>query len=296
MAGGFFYPASTGLLPLIVRPELLQQANGLRGLSQSTGAIIGPAFAGVLVATAGPGWALAADAASFGVSAGSLAFLRLPAQTRPARQRFLSDLTDGWREFRSRTWVWAEVLVAGACGNIFTAAFTALGPAIAKSHLGGASAWAAVLAAQGAGGFLGGLLILRLRVRRPLVVSNLAWGVLVLPDVLLAFVAPTAAIAAGAFVGGCGLAIGQSLWETTLQRRIPHHALSRVAAYDWFGSLAFNPLGLAVMGPLAVAIGTKATLLIAGSWFVVSALTLVSLPSIRDVRDDDRDIVANNPA
>jgi predicted MFS family arabinose efflux permease len=295
-AGGFFYPASTGLLPLIVGPEFLQQANGLRGLSQSTGAIAGPAIAGVLVATAGPGWALAADAATFAVSAGSLALLRLPPHVRPARQRFLGDLTDGWREFRSRTWVWAEVLVAGACGNMFTAAFTALGPVIAKSHLGGASAWAAVLAAQGAGGFLGGLLVLRLRVRRPLVVANLAWGVLVLPDLLLAFIAPTAAIAVGAFVGGCGLAIGQSLWETTLQRNIPQRALSRVSAYDWFGSLAFNPLGLAVMGPLAVAIGTQATLLVAASWFVVSSLTLISVPSIRNVRNYEIEIAVNNRA
>ena len=210
-AGGFFYPASTGLLPLIVRPNVLQQANALRGLSQSAGAIVGPAVAGVLVATTGPGWALAADAATFAVSAGSLALLRLPPHMPPPRQRFLGDLVDGWREFRSRTWVWAEVLVAGAFGNIFTAAFAALGPAIAKSHLGGASAWAAVLVAQGAGGFLGGLLVLRLRVRRPLIVANLAWGVLVVPDLLLAFIAPTAAIAVGAFVGGCGLAIGQSL-------------------------------------------------------------------------------------
>jgi hypothetical protein len=124
-AGGFFYPASTGLLPLIVGPNVLQQANALRGLSQSTGAIIGPAVAGVLVATAGPGWALAADAATFAVSAGSLALLRPPRHTRPAQQRFLGDLADGWREFRSRTWVWAEVVVAGAFANIFTAAFTA---------------------------------------------------------------------------------------------------------------------------------------------------------------------------
>ena len=285
-AGGFFYPASTGLVPLTVRPESLQQASALRGLSQSLGAVAGPAVAGVLVAAAGPGWTLTADAATFGVSAGSLALLRLPLHVPPAPQRFLRDLNDGWREFRSRTWVWLEVLVAGACGNIFTAAFTALGPAIAKSHLGGAGAWAAVLAAQGAGGFLGGLLVLQLRVRRPLVVVNLGWGLLVVPDILLALIAPTAAIAAGAFVGGCGLAVAGSLWETTLQRRIPQSALSRVSAYDWFGSLAFNPLGLAVMGPLAVTIGTRATLLIAAAWFATSSLTLAALPAIRSIGED----------
>ncbi len=285
-AAGFFYPASTGLLPLTVAPDLLQQANGLRAVSQASGAIIGPAIAGVLVAAAGPGWAIVVDAASFAVSAGSLALLRLPVHVPPARQRFLRDLSDGWLAVRSRTWVWASVLVAGAFGNLFTPAFVVLGPTLARQHLGGASAWAAILSVQGAGSVFGGLLALRRRPRRPLLWSSLAWSLLVAPNVLLAFVAPLAAIAAGAFVGGCGLAIGNTLWETTLQRHIPAEALSRVSAYDWFGSLAFNPIGYAVMGPLAVAIGTRTTLLIAATWFLTSSIALAALPSIRDLRED----------
>jgi hypothetical protein len=124
-----------------------------------------------------------------------------------------------------------------------------------------------------------------------LVVSSLAWSLLAAPYLLLAFVAPVTALVAGAFVGGCGLAIGHSLWETTLQRRIPHRALSRVAAYDWFGSLAFNPIGYALMGPLAIAIGTRTTLLIAAAWFATSSVVLAALPSIRGVRQDASDLV-----
>jgi MFS family permease len=286
VAGGFFYPASSGLLPLTVPPELLQQANALRGLSQAAGAIAGPAIAGVLVAAADPGWALAADSASFAVSAGSLALLRLPAHVRPEPQRFLRDLADGWYELRSRTWVWVTILVAGAIGNIFSAAFGTLGPGIAKAHLGGAGAWAAIVAAQGAGGFLGGLIVLRLRASRPIVAANLAWGLLAVCNLLLAFVAPVPAIAAGALVAGLGLAVGQALWDTTLQRRIPQAALSRVSAYDWFGSLIFNPLGYAAVGPVAAAIGARTTLIVAGCWFVASSTCLASLPGIRSLRDE----------
>jgi hypothetical protein len=43
----------------------------------------GPVLAGILIATAGPGYALAVDAASFGVSALYLARLRLPAASSP---------------------------------------------------------------------------------------------------------------------------------------------------------------------------------------------------------------------
>lgn len=286
LASGVFYPASTGLLPLTVASEELRQANALRGLSQSAGVIIGPALAGVVVAAASPGWAIVVDAATFAVSAATLGLLRLSPGLRPVRQAFVRDLADGWHEVRSRTWVWSTIFLMGACANVFTAAFTTLGPGIARAHLGGAGAWAAVLATQGAGAVVGGLLVLRARPRRPMVAANLAWGLTFLPDLTLAFIAPLPAIAATALFSGAGLAIGSALWESALQRNIPQTALSRVSSYDWFGSLAFNPLGLAIMGPIALAIGTRATLLIAAAWLGTSAIGMTALPAIRAIRDD----------
>jgi len=49
-----------------------------------------------------------------------------------------------------------------------------------------------------------------------------------------------------------------SLWETTLQRQIPDAALSRVSAYDWFGSLLMQPLGFALVGPAGRALRSDA--------------------------------------
>ena len=256
-ATGFFYPAATGLLPATVPPELLQQANGLRGISDSMGKIAGPGIAGVLVVAVGQAKALGFDAASFGVSAVSLALLRLPPHVRPESKRFLHDLTDGWREFVSRTWVWTTVVVAGSFGNLFSAAFLVLGPGICEQQLGGAGAWAVIVSAQGAGGLLAGVVVLGVRFRRPVVATNLAWTLLVAPNLLLAFAAPVAAVAVAAFFGGIGLGAGNGIWETTLQRNIPAASLSRVSSYDWFGSLAFNPLGLALAGPVAAAIGAR---------------------------------------
>ncbi len=284
-ASGFFYPAATGLLPLTVRAEMLQQANGLRGLSEAAGKVLGPALGGVLVVGVGPGWAIAVDAASFGVSAVTLALLHLAPHVRELRQRFTRDLADGWREFRSRTWVWTMVVVAGAFGNLFMAFMLVLGPQIASDDLGGAGAWAAILAVEGVGGLVGGLVVIGLRARRRLVAAVLAWSVLAIPNALLALVAPLPVIAAGALVGGAGLAVGQALWDTTLQRHIPAASLSRVSSYDWFGSLLFNPIGLALAGPIAAAIGTPAALGLAAGWFVLSSAFLVALPPIRAVRE-----------
>src|SRR5204862_3965261 len=129
---------------------------------------------GVLVATAGSGWALAVDAGSFAVSAVALAALRVDPHERLEAQSFLRDLRDGWAAFTSRTWLWSGVIAAGLV-NMLNAPFWVLGPAIAKSSLGGPSAWAAIVASSSAGAFVGGLVALRLRPRRPFMAAFLGY-------------------------------------------------------------------------------------------------------------------------
>ena len=285
-ASAFFDPALTGLTPLLVSREHLQQANALRGLSTSAGVIAGPAIAGVLVATAGPGWALAADAVTFAVSATCLAALRLPPHARLPKQRFLHDLRDGWHEFSSRTALWSAV-IAASIANMLSAPFFVLGAAIAKSDLGGAGAWALILSAFGIGAFAGGVVALRLRPHRPFVAAFVAYLPFGFPSALLAFHASAYAIAAIALVAGAGLMAGNATWETALQRMIPPAVLSRVTAYDWFGSLAGQPLGYALVGPATAALGTTATLLLAAGVTTTSNLVVLSLPSIREVTSED---------
>jgi hypothetical protein len=84
--------------------------------------------------------------------------------------------------------------------------------------------------------------------------------------------------------GGVGMMLGNSVWESTLQAHVPEESLSRVSAYDWFGSLALNPIGMAIWGPIAVAIGLHEAL-----WVAVVALicvngTLLASPAIRQLR------------
>ena len=103
IASAFFGPASTGLIPQTVPAELLQQANALMSLSRSSIGILGPATSGFLVASIGPGWVYAVDAATFVASTASLAVLRVPPIPARAKQTFFADLREGWREVRSRT-------------------------------------------------------------------------------------------------------------------------------------------------------------------------------------------------
>jgi MFS family permease len=284
-ATGFFNPAVSGLLPEVVPPEQLQQANGLRFTAMSGGEIVGPALAGVLIATAGPGWALAIDGVTFGVSAAFLAGLRLPPRIPRAATSFLHDLRTGWVEFRSRSWVWSIVLAA-SFGNLLWASFGVLGPVVAERELGGAAVWGTVLAAMGVGALAGGLLAIRVRPRRPLVLSLFAITLFGIPLALLAAEAPPTVIAIGTFLAGGGMMLGISIYESTFQRRIPAEVLSRVSSYDWLGSLALQPVGMAIWGPIAVAIGIDEALWLAAGLMVASTLAPLALRTVRTMPGD----------
>ncbi|WP_242905008.1 MFS transporter [Actinomadura terrae] len=281
-ATALFTPASTGLLPSLVPGDLLQHANALRGLAASAGNIAGPALAGVLVAATSPGWAIAADAATFAVSAALLAGLTAPARRRAAPRSVRRDLLDGWTEFRSRTWVWV-VVAASFTANALFAVFLVLGPAAVRDEAGGATAWAAIVAAFGTGSLLGGLAVLRHRPRRPLRAGMLAVALFPLPTLGLAAHLPAVAVAAPALLGGAGLTVFNALWQTTLQRHVPDRALSRVSAYDWFGSLAGQPVGQAAAGPLAAGVGLHRALWLAGGVQVAAMLATLAVPAVRDL-------------
>lgn len=279
-ATGFFGPASTGLLPEVVLAEQLQPANGLRASAVSTGEILGPVLGGVLVAAAGAGWAIAIDAVTFAISAACLALLRIPSRVATERSSFVAELRQGWVAFRSRRWVWTFVAYF-AIVNLLWGAWGVLGPIVADRDLGGAAAWGTILAAVGVGALAGSLLAAQLRPRRPLLLAALADGLFALPLALLATTPPVPLIAAAALLSGAGTALAISVWEATLQRHVPDDSLSRVSSYDWFGSLAFYPLGLAVWGPVAAAIGVGVSLWLAFGLALVLTLALVSVPDIR---------------
>lgn len=279
-ATGFFSPASTGLLPQVVLAEQLQPANGLRASAVSTGEILGPVVGGVLVAAAGAGWAIAIDAVTFAVSAACLGMLRVPTLVAAQRSSFVAGLREGWVAFRSRSWVWTFV-VYFAIVNLLWGAWSALGPIVAQRDLGGAAAWGTVLAAMGVGALAGSLLAAHVRPRRPLLVAALADGLFALPLAFLAAAPPMPLIACGALLSGAGMALAISIWESTLQRHVPGESLSRVSSYDWFGSLAFYPLGLAVWGPVAAVIGISVSLWLAFGLAAAATLALLSVPDIR---------------
>lgn len=279
VATGFFNPASTALLPEIVAPRDLQPANALRSTTVAAGEIGGPIAAGVLVAVAGAGWAIAADAATFAVSGLCLALLRLGRRPARAPSSFLADLREGWDALRARRWLWS-VLAYFAVVNMLWASWSALGPIVADRELGGADAWGFVLGGFGIGALLGGLVATRIDPARPLVVIALVEGLFMLPLVALASGAGVPLLVVGTVLSGGSMTVGIALWMSTLQRNVPSDALSRLSSFDWFASFAFYPVGLALWGPIAGALGVTAALWLAAGLFAVSIAALLALPDV----------------
>jgi hypothetical protein len=284
VAAAFSRPATIGLVKEAVSDARLQQANALAQLSGRVLSIAGPAIGAMIVAAGSPASAIAIDSITFFASAALIASMHLEPTVRVASATILGDLRDGWHEFVERPWAVAMVVSFGLFQLTYFPALLVLGPLVAKEELGGVGAWGIILAVGSAGAVLGGIVALRLKVNRPLVATEL----LVLPaGLLLAALAvplPLIGIAIVNFAGGVGFALGDTLWVTTLQRNVPEHALSRISSFDWLGSVALNPIGYALIGPLATAIGTSETLAGAAALNVAVCLSVVLIPSVRRIR------------
>lgn len=290
--GALALPASSAIVPQTVPKDILQQANALNRLLFNTTAIVGASAGGVLVATIGPGWGIAVDAATFALAAVFFGLVRVapldtaaaelggPAAAQPARSNILVDLRTGWTEFISRTWLW--VVVAGFCvvnaclsGGLFV-----LGPVIADDTIGRQS-WGLVLSAETVGMILGALVAMRLKIRRLLLFGVVCTAVEMLPLLALGIAPVLGVLLAAAFLTGLAIEQFGIAWETTMQEHVPADKLARVYSYDMVGSFLAMPVGQVVAGPIAEAIGAERTLI--GAAALVGIAVLGMLAS-RDVR------------
>jgi MFS family permease len=285
IASAFFGPASDGLVPQTVSPQNLQAANALISLSRNAVYILGPAASGALVSAAGAGWVFAIDSASFVLSAFFLLRLNVPAHLRPAPSHFLRQLREGFHEVASRSWVRAPI-VGFAISNFCLAAFIVLGPTIFVRHDDGAQDWGLISACGGIGGIVGALVSARLRPRHPLSAGFAASVLISLPIAALAASMPYAAIAAGWAIGAGAIALGNTWWETTLQRDIPQNVYARVRSYDILVSFVFMPLGFAIFPLIARVIGDETTLLVAACVAAVTNLTVALAPGVHTVTEE----------
>ena len=270
------FPALQGMIPQLVPRAQLQSANALMGVARGVLLAAGPTTAAVLVVSVGPGWALAVDAVTWLVALLLLVPIRIPPRVKESATSVLHDLREGWLLFRSTTWLWVVVLAFGVLNAIIAGAWHTLGPPLALDTIG-ITGWGYVLSAYALGLVLGGVVMMRIRVRRPLRAGMLGCLVFALPLLLLGLEPVLWALAALAFLGGVGMEVFGVGWSVAMQENVPEEMLSRAYSYDALGSFVAIPAGQLCYGPLGEWFGLRPVLVASGiAYAAVCLLTLAS--------------------
>jgi predicted MFS family arabinose efflux permease len=280
----FFNPAAEGMLMSSVSGPQASRAFAMFRMAMHGAGLGGAALGGAMVAAIGPGWVLAVDAVAFAVAGSLRAFLDV--SHNPAREPgggLLSDLRDGWREFSGRPWLWTIVAQFSVVVAVVGAAEAVYGPLVARDSLGGAGPWGLALGAFGLGTVGGALLMTRWKPRRLLLAGTLCVFPLAAPSAALAVPLPVGWLCAVMLVSGLSIEVFGVSWMTALHQEIPEDKLSRVSAYDWFGSIAMVPLATALAGPAEVAFGRTAALWGCAILVVVVTAAVLCVPDVRNL-------------
>ncbi|KYH44948.1 MFS transporter [Branchiibius sp. NY16-3462-2] len=287
LAGGisaFSLPALQGIVPQLVPEGELQEANALMSFVRNGSNFLGPALGSVLVVAGGPQWAFVIDALTFVVSSLLLLPVRLPPPAAGATS-FITDLRTGWGEFRSRTWLWVIVLAFSILNAIQSGAITVLGPVIAKNHDSlGIKGWGLVLSAEAVGMLLMSLVLLKVRLNRPLLSGMLGISLFSIMMFMLGLDPVTIPLMVAALVAGAGIETFGTGWNVAMMQNVPGDVLSRVVSYDMLGSFIAIPVGMLLFGWLATVASTEMVLVAAGIVYAAVALSTLLVPSVRNLR------------
>lgn len=286
--GATFQPGVASVIPQLATD--VQKANAALRVAESSMIVIGPSIAGLLLAVLSPSAVLLADAVTFAVSGACLYRIRAVPMIPPPRKQKTSlrlDLVVGWKEFRSRTWLWSVIVIfmiwqVSSWGPTLTVGYST----IVTEH--GTPAFGLIMSAMGLGSVLGGIVAIKLRPRYPLRAGALALILTLSMPLGLALGLPTPILGMFYLVGGVGGAFWAVMFHTSVQTHVPQDVLGRVHAYDAAGSLAMKPVGQAISGPIALAIGAAPVLLISTGMGLVVCALLLTVPAVRGLTRKDQ--------
>jgi len=280
-----WWPAMSGVLPEILPKEKLQEGNAVIGLMTNFGYIFGTLAGGILVATAGAGWGLLADAISFFIAGAIVWMLPIIGKVKDESPGILHDLVVGWKEFISRSWVIAMVFAFALINMAFESMLSVLGPLNFSDPKIGPREWSYNLAGLSVGMLIGGIWILKVKVRKPLFLAMILIAISAVWDFALAFDLPISYTIVASIFSGISLEVFMVTWNTSLQSHVPEESYSRVSSYDTLGSYGIAPLGIVFAGPLAMHFGVNNILFVTGATTLVAATLSLLVKSVRELEN-----------
>jgi MFS family permease len=278
--------AYTAAVPGLVGRGQIARANATFEAVFNIGWIVGPALAGFLAATIGPGPTIAIDAVTFAISAGALLLVRRPLRPEPRTEptHIMADIREGIAYVAGQPtlraviafWTTTSVLYAGlSSGLIF---YITIDRGLKADAVG------LVLSAFAVGSLGGSLVAARMSFRAVgpvMLVGTIVMGITLL---VVALDVPVAVIAASAFVAGILDANVLVSYLTLRTQLSPDALLGRVGATARTLSVGLMPIGALVSGALLDAIGGTATLVLMGAGSIAAGLGFSLIPNVRRAR------------
>lgn len=293
-------PAMSSVVPQLVPRSQLQSANALISLLRGALTILGPSTSALIVVAFGPGWALAVDGTTWLVSAALLLRVRIPARLPTTESASTwRELREGWSVFTTNTWLWVVVLAFSVLNAIHAGAWSTLGPALSKETIG-ERGWGLVLSAEAVGLLVMTVVLLKVRLERPLLTGMAGVSLFSVPLVMFGLDPVLPALVIAAFVAGMGMELFGIGWNVAMQEHVDEAVLSRAYSYDAVGSFVALPVGQLVFGPLGAVFGMQQVMLFAGITYAVVAIVALSSRSVRTLPrrsggDDGPDPVDQTP-
>ena len=279
----FFYPAYSAYLPQVLPPEQLLAANGLEGaLRPSMGQGLGPALGGIVVGMFFPAIGAVIVAASYAIAFILTLFLsrrdELTTVTSPEQRTSVwGDLRTGVNYVARTRWLLWTLIFGSSLALIIQGPLEVLLPFITRDRFEDAeSTFGFLLAALGIGGAIGSLVVSSLKLpRRYLTFMIACWGGGTLPLAIIGVADNLILMLSALFIVGAATGAGVVIWGTLLQRLVPLDMIGRVASLDFFVSIAFMPVSIAIAGPLSLLVPIPVIFIIAG--IAPPALALIAL-------------------
>jgi MFS family permease len=267
--GGAFMPASMSMLPDTLSDNDLQAGNALNFSSMQGANLVGSALAGVVVAAFTAGGGLAIDAATFVVSAVSLAMMRaanlathskkeqgVNAENPPASIQEQGVQVSFWHFLRTSQLIQVTLLFFLMLGLVTGGLVEVALPTLVHGPMhGGASGYGLILAGWGAGALVGSIFAGTLgKLKHKWLIMLLA-GLIVAAAIALL---PTGGVAFAVvcmLIGGVANSILIVLLFTAIQLAIPRHLMGRAMGLLMFSSSGTYPISTAVAGVLSTHFG-----------------------------------------
>jgi MFS family permease len=283
----FFSPAFDAIVPEVLPPEELAQANSLDQFVRPIALrLAGPAIGGVLIDGVGVGWAFALNAATFAVSAAALLAMAPIARTaRAAGGSMGGDILAGFAYIRRHVWLWGTFASAAVAYLLFMGPAEVLLPFVVKNSLHGSASDLGLVFAAGGVGSVACAVVMGQRglPRRDITFMYAAWTLATVAIAGYGLASAVWQLMLASLAFNALETAGTIVWATAKQRHVPPELLGRVSSLDWLISIGLLPLSFALTGPVSGAIGAQATLIAGGVIGAGVTLAALLLPGMRSV-------------